>query len=356
MLPDGSDGQMRRLRYTGPGAVLVTAAHERIESRGPLGGCPADAARTAGGACSRSGAGDRARARRPACGSGEAVKPPIGFVYGNCVFADALDDGWAAFAVRDGVLRVALRGRQARAVPRAARRAGGDRGRRADPARRAALGPRALRARAGKRRSAQMGAGTDDRHARAQRRYAAGARRAPERDRRGAAGAVPDREPARSRARRRRLRLARRRAPSARVVGGDQARLLGARPARAEGRRAGARAGARRPGARAPGGLPAGPPGARGGAAVAGAQGLLPRPGRAGGRRAARAAGAGVRAQRRGDAGAAGGRRDALDGRLRRASRAGAADRVGAGHELAGAAGRWARCPSGRSSRARAWS
>jgi hypothetical protein len=28
------------------------------------------------------------------------VKPPIGFVYGNCVFADALDDGWAAFAVQ----------------------------------------------------------------------------------------------------------------------------------------------------------------------------------------------------------------------------------------------------------------
>ena len=28
------------------------------------------------------------------------MKPPIGFVYGNCVFADALDDGWAAFAVR----------------------------------------------------------------------------------------------------------------------------------------------------------------------------------------------------------------------------------------------------------------
>jgi len=27
------------------------------------------------------------------------VKAPIGFVYGNCVFADALDDGWAAFAV-----------------------------------------------------------------------------------------------------------------------------------------------------------------------------------------------------------------------------------------------------------------
>ena len=31
MLPDGSDGEMRRLRYTGPGAVLVTVAHERID-------------------------------------------------------------------------------------------------------------------------------------------------------------------------------------------------------------------------------------------------------------------------------------------------------------------------------------
>ncbi|MGD1058378.1 MAG: hypothetical protein ABR992_13300, partial [Solirubrobacteraceae bacterium] len=28
------------------------------------------------------------------------MKPPIGFVYGNCVFADALDDGWAVFAVQ----------------------------------------------------------------------------------------------------------------------------------------------------------------------------------------------------------------------------------------------------------------
>jgi len=34
MLPDGSDARLRRLRYTGPGAVLITAAHERIESRG----------------------------------------------------------------------------------------------------------------------------------------------------------------------------------------------------------------------------------------------------------------------------------------------------------------------------------
>ncbi len=28
---------MRRLRYTGPGAVLVTTAHERSERRGALG-------------------------------------------------------------------------------------------------------------------------------------------------------------------------------------------------------------------------------------------------------------------------------------------------------------------------------
>jgi hypothetical protein len=37
LLPDGSDGEMRRLRYTGPGAVLVTTAHERSERRGALG-------------------------------------------------------------------------------------------------------------------------------------------------------------------------------------------------------------------------------------------------------------------------------------------------------------------------------
>jgi hypothetical protein len=36
MLPDGSDGRMRRLRYTGPGAVLVTTAHERAEEKGGL--------------------------------------------------------------------------------------------------------------------------------------------------------------------------------------------------------------------------------------------------------------------------------------------------------------------------------
>jgi hypothetical protein len=30
MLPDGSESRMRRLRYTGPGAVLVMVAHERV--------------------------------------------------------------------------------------------------------------------------------------------------------------------------------------------------------------------------------------------------------------------------------------------------------------------------------------
>lgn len=34
LLPDGSDREMRRLRYTGPGAVLLTTAHERIERGG----------------------------------------------------------------------------------------------------------------------------------------------------------------------------------------------------------------------------------------------------------------------------------------------------------------------------------
>jgi hypothetical protein len=31
LLPDGSDAHMRRLRYTGPGAVLVRIAYERVE-------------------------------------------------------------------------------------------------------------------------------------------------------------------------------------------------------------------------------------------------------------------------------------------------------------------------------------
>ncbi len=40
LLPDGSDASMRRLRYTGPGAVLVTVAHERTESPGRVTGRP----------------------------------------------------------------------------------------------------------------------------------------------------------------------------------------------------------------------------------------------------------------------------------------------------------------------------
>jgi hypothetical protein len=32
-LPDGSDGRLRRLRYRGPGAVLVTCEHERVRTR-----------------------------------------------------------------------------------------------------------------------------------------------------------------------------------------------------------------------------------------------------------------------------------------------------------------------------------
>lgn len=36
LLPDGSDARIRRLDYTGPGAVLVTVAHERRDlARGP---------------------------------------------------------------------------------------------------------------------------------------------------------------------------------------------------------------------------------------------------------------------------------------------------------------------------------
>ncbi len=39
VMPDGSDSRMRRLRYTGPGAVLVAVAHERVErGRGPASG------------------------------------------------------------------------------------------------------------------------------------------------------------------------------------------------------------------------------------------------------------------------------------------------------------------------------
>jgi hypothetical protein len=36
MLPDGSDGKLRRLSYRGPGALLVAVAHERETRRGAL--------------------------------------------------------------------------------------------------------------------------------------------------------------------------------------------------------------------------------------------------------------------------------------------------------------------------------
>jgi hypothetical protein len=37
VLPDGSDSRLRRLRYTGPGAVLVTIAHKRVHPTLPAG-------------------------------------------------------------------------------------------------------------------------------------------------------------------------------------------------------------------------------------------------------------------------------------------------------------------------------
>ncbi|HEX3909565.1 MAG TPA: hypothetical protein VHW67_02540 [Solirubrobacteraceae bacterium] len=36
MLPDGSEGRLRRLNYRGPGALLIAVAHERKLRRGPL--------------------------------------------------------------------------------------------------------------------------------------------------------------------------------------------------------------------------------------------------------------------------------------------------------------------------------
>jgi hypothetical protein len=36
MLPDGSEGRLRRLRYRGPGALLIAVAHQRKLRRGPL--------------------------------------------------------------------------------------------------------------------------------------------------------------------------------------------------------------------------------------------------------------------------------------------------------------------------------
>ena len=75
MLPDGSDGAMRRLRYTGPGAVLITAAHERVEGRGPLGGARLTLRELPGGQGSGQRPGDRAG---PGCATGCARLRPVG--------------------------------------------------------------------------------------------------------------------------------------------------------------------------------------------------------------------------------------------------------------------------------------
>ncbi len=65
MLPDGSEKKMRRLRYTGPGAVLVTVAHECIETSGPLGAPRLTLRELPEQRALHRGAGDRARARHP---------------------------------------------------------------------------------------------------------------------------------------------------------------------------------------------------------------------------------------------------------------------------------------------------
>ena len=53
LLPDGSDHRMRRLRFSGPGAVLVTCEHERVPTRamGVGGGRANDLLVRASGAC-----------------------------------------------------------------------------------------------------------------------------------------------------------------------------------------------------------------------------------------------------------------------------------------------------------------
>ena len=143
-------------------------------------------------------------------------------------------------------------------------------------------------------------AGTGAR-ARAHSAYLARAPPAPARRRRRETGGVPAREPARPRARRRLLRLPRRRAPSARVAARAPARALAARPAPAEGRQSSSARGCAptRPTRGSPTTCRSRP--ARG----VELQWLVRRAfcrglGEPAGRRAARAAGARVRAQRRG--------------------------------------------------------
>ena len=110
-LPDGSDARLRRLRYTGPGAVLVAVAHERCVHGGGLPGIARSirlSLRELPGrrAPCRPGGGARAGGAAGCVGGGRAraseVGGPLSFVYGNCVFATGLDDGWAAFSVPVG--------------------------------------------------------------------------------------------------------------------------------------------------------------------------------------------------------------------------------------------------------------
>jgi hypothetical protein len=66
VLPDGSDSRMRRLRYVGPGAVLVATEHARAGRK--LGGRPLGLGR-----CRRPGVTLRELPGRPALGSGEVI-------------------------------------------------------------------------------------------------------------------------------------------------------------------------------------------------------------------------------------------------------------------------------------------
>ena len=331
----------------------MTVAHERVEvrrlsratrARLTLRELAEPAATRAGGQVIALAAG------HAAAQCGEPVRPPIACVYGNCVFADGLDDCWAAFAVRPRSYQwLSEDGKRARLlellgaieaieadlqIVRVARR-GSWSGTCASWKCRRTRSVRSTR-----ERTAVIPA--KEHHRRLQRRrhgadpavFLLVSLRDPERD---VASYVSQAAESRS----------------ARVAERAQARVLAARQARAEGRRARARAGQRRPGARAAGGLPAGQPGARRGAAVADQARVLPRARRAPDRRPARAAGARVRAQRAGAAGAAGGGRAALDGLLRRARGPAAADRVGAGDAAGRRSSCSERCPSGRRSRGR---
>ena len=120
--PPAPSGWLRtrgaELPVPGPGAVLVMVAH-RSRGRRPRCGarraCPIgrppdrEARRTAIGSRARRrrrGGNESAHRRAPGNGAAHrasqrrgAVRPPLTFVYGNCVFARGVGDPWAAFAV-----------------------------------------------------------------------------------------------------------------------------------------------------------------------------------------------------------------------------------------------------------------